>query len=55
MSFRTPISRLFFGLLSGRVNIGFHLHNFCIVLFSGIRCKWPNKLYFVLLGDLLYS
>jgi len=37
-------SHLFFGLPSGRVNIGFHLYTLFTILSSDIRCKWPNQL-----------
>jgi hypothetical protein len=37
-------SRLFFGLLSGHVNIGFHFYTFFTVLSSGIQCKWSSQL-----------
>ena len=37
-------SHLFFGLPSGRVNIGFHLYTLFTILSSGIRFKWPNQL-----------
>ena len=43
-SFLMLFSHLFFGLPSGRVNIGFHLYTFFTILSSGIRCKWPNQL-----------
>ena len=44
MSFLMSSSHLFFGLPSGRLNIGFHLYTFFTILSSGIRCKWPNQL-----------
>ena len=43
MSFLISSSHLFFGLPSGRVNIGFHLYTLTI-LSSSIHCKWPNQL-----------
>ena len=44
MSFIMSSSHLFFGLPSGRVNIGFHLYTLFTILSSCIRCKWPNQL-----------
>ena len=44
MLFLMSSSHLFFGLPSGRVNIGFHLYTLFTILSSGIRCKWPNQL-----------
>jgi hypothetical protein len=44
ISFIISSSHLFFGLPSGRVNIGFHLYTLFTILPSGIRCKWPNQL-----------
>jgi hypothetical protein len=45
ISFIISSSHLFFGLPSGRVNIGCHLYTFFTILSSGIRCKWPNELH----------
>jgi len=42
ISFIISSSHLFFGLPSGRVNIGFHLYTLFTILSSGIRCKWPQ-------------
>ena len=44
MSFLMSSSHLFFGLPSGRVNIGFHMFTFFTILSSGICCKWLNQL-----------
>jgi hypothetical protein len=44
ISFIISSSYLFFGIPSGRVNIGLHLYTLSTSLFSGIRCKWPNQL-----------
>jgi len=44
MSFLMSSSHLFFGLPSGRIDIGCHLHAFFTILSNGIRCKWPNQL-----------
>jgi len=44
MPYLMSSSHLFFGLPSGRVNIGFPLYILFTTLSSGIQCKWPNKL-----------
>jgi len=53
MSFLISSSYLFFGLPSGRVNIGFHLYTFFNILSSGIRCKWP-ELQFITFKCFMY-
>ena len=44
MSFLMSSSHLFFGLPSGFIDIGFHLHTLFTIMSSCIRCKWPNQL-----------
>ena len=43
VSFIMSSCHLFFGLPSGRVNIGFHLYTFFYHSVSGIWCKLPNQ------------
>ena len=44
ISFIISSSYLFFGLPSGRLNVGFHLYHLFTILSSGIPCKWPKQL-----------
>jgi len=44
ISFIISFSYLSFGLPSGRLNVGFHLHTLFTILSSGIWCKWPKQL-----------
>jgi hypothetical protein len=56
MSFLMSSSHLFFGLPSGRVNIGFHLYTF-FLFFSlpAFDIIGQPSLIYVILCDLLYS
>jgi hypothetical protein len=56
MSFIMSSSHLFFGLPSGRVNIGFHLYTFFLPFsLPAFDVNGQASLIFVLLCDLLYS
>jgi hypothetical protein len=47
-------SHMFFGLPSGRVNIGFHLYTFLPFSLPSFDANGRTSLIFVLLCDLLY-
>jgi hypothetical protein len=56
ISFIISFSHLFFGLPSGRVNIGFHLYTFFLPFsLPAFNVNGQASLIFVLLCDLLYS
>jgi len=55
MSFIMLSSHLFFGLPSGRVNVGFHLYTFLPFCHPTFDVNGQTSLIFVLLSALLYS